>query len=117
MSALEIRLYSTLALLHDVGKRFVEEDVLNVRRALTEEERIMIVQHPKLGYEFLKENFDFLPEIYNSREALEGNEFRAYLYGELIKGSRDRGLQWQEYVREVESVFGLPKHEGKRVPA
>lgn len=49
-----------------------------------------------------------LPEIYNSREALEGNKFRAYLYGELIKGSRDRGLQWQEYVREVESVFGLP---------
>lgn len=49
-----------------------------------------------------------LPEIYNSREALGGNEFRAYLYGELIKGSRERGLQWQEYVREVESVFGLP---------
>lgn len=56
-----------------------------------------------------------LPEIYNSREALEGNEFRAYLYGKLIKGRRERGLQWQKYVREVESVFGLPIIKNKGI--
>ncbi len=69
----ELDILTTSALLHDVGKRFVEEDVLNVRRALTEVERIMIVQHPKLGYDFLKENFDFLPEVYDS--VLEHHEW------------------------------------------
>lgn len=66
MNQEELDILTTAALLHDVGKRFVEEDVLNVKRALTEEERIMIVQHPKLGYEFLKDNFDFTPEVYES---------------------------------------------------
>ena len=56
----------TAALLHDVGKRFVESDVLNAKRRLTEEERRLIVQHPKLGYEFLKDHYDFEPEIYDS---------------------------------------------------
>ncbi len=73
MNQEELDILTTAALLHDVGKRFVEEDVLNVKRALTEEERIMIVQHPKLGYEFLKENFDFLPEVYDS--VLEHHEW------------------------------------------
>ena len=73
MNREELDTLTTAALLHDVGKRFVEEDVLNVRRALTEEERIMIVQHPKLGYDFLVENFDFLPEVYDS--VLEHHEW------------------------------------------
>lgn len=73
MNEAELNILTTAALLHDVGKRFVEEEVLNVKRALTEEERIMIVQHPKLGYDFLKENFDFLPEVYTS--VLEHHEW------------------------------------------
>lgn len=73
MNKEELDILTTAALLHDVGKRFVEEDVLNVKRALTEEERIMIVQHPKLGYDFLVENFDFLPEVYDS--VLEHHEW------------------------------------------
>lgn len=73
MNEEELNILTTAALLHDVGKRFVEEEVLNVKRALTEEERIMIVQHPKLGYDFLKENFDFLPEVYTS--VLEHHEW------------------------------------------
>lgn len=73
MNKEELDILTTAALLHDVGKRFVEEDVLNVRRSLTDEERIMIVQHPKLGYDFLVENFDFLPEVYDS--VLEHHEW------------------------------------------
>ncbi len=59
----ELNLLTTAALLHDVGKRYVESDVLNARRALTEEERLLVVQHPKLSYDFLKENYEFIPEL------------------------------------------------------
>lgn len=57
---------TTAAILHDVGKRFVDIDVLNAKRSLTEEERRIIVQHPKLGYEFLKEHYDFSSNVYTS---------------------------------------------------
>lgn len=49
-----------------------------------------------------------LPEIYNSREALAGNELRAYLYRELIGAGRERGLLWQGYIRKVEKALGFP---------
>jgi HD-GYP domain-containing protein (c-di-GMP phosphodiesterase class II) len=95
-----------------VGKRFVEEDVLNVRRALTEVERIMIVQHPKLGYDFLKENFDFLPEVYDS--VLEHHEW----YNGCGYPLRRSGYDISYYARiiKVADVFDaltskLPYHE------
>lgn len=62
----ELYQLTTAAILHDVGKRFVEIDVLNAKRGLSEEERRLIVQHPKLGYEFLKEHYDFSSDVYNS---------------------------------------------------
>lgn len=112
MNKEELNILTTSALLHDVGKRFVEEDVLNVRRALTEEERIMIVQHPKLGYEFLKENFDFLPEIYNS--VLEHHEW----YNGCGYPMRRSGSEIPIYARIIkladvydELTSKLPYHE------
>ncbi len=51
------------ALLHDVGKRYVEADVLNAKRSLTEEERVLVVQHPKLSYDFLTEHYHFSQEV------------------------------------------------------
>lgn len=59
----ELNTLVVAALLHDIGKRFVEEDVLNAKRRLTDEERVLIVQHPKLGYEFLRERFGFPEEV------------------------------------------------------
>ncbi len=73
MNREELAILTTSALLHDVGKRFVDADVLNARRPLTEEERILVVQHPKLGYEFLRDNFNFEPEVYES--VLEHHEW------------------------------------------
>lgn len=57
---------TTAAILHDVGKRFVEREVLNARRRLTEDERRLIIQHPKLGYEFLRDHYEFSSYIYSS---------------------------------------------------
>lgn len=50
-------------LLHDIGKRYVEAEVLNAKRMLTDEERVLIVQHPKLGYEFLQKHYGFPQEV------------------------------------------------------
>lgn len=66
MNPAELNILTTAAMLHDVGKRFVDKDVLCARRELSEEERMMIKQHPKLGYEFLKDNFEFEPEVYDA---------------------------------------------------
>ena len=38
MDEYELRILTTAALLHDIGKKFLEIDILNARRALTEEE-------------------------------------------------------------------------------
>ena len=63
MDEYELRILATAALLHDIGKKFLEVDILNAKRALTEEERRIVAQHPRLGYEFLRDNYDFAPEV------------------------------------------------------
>lgn len=54
---------TTAGLLHDIGKKFLEISILNAKRALTEEERRIMLQHPKLGYEFIRDNYDFAPGV------------------------------------------------------
>lgn len=66
LSQSEMECLVTSAVLHDIGKRFVENDVLSAKRRLTEEERRVIVQHPKLGYEFLRDHYDLEPEVFDS---------------------------------------------------
>lgn len=63
MDEYQLRVLTTAGLLHDIGKKFLEISILNARRALTEEERRIMLQHPKLGYEFIRDNFDFAPEV------------------------------------------------------
>lgn len=66
MTEYDMSVLTTAAILHDVGKRFVDIDVLNAKRKLTEEERRIIIQHPKLGYEFLKDHYEFPSYVYTS---------------------------------------------------
>ncbi len=66
LSEEDMKILTMAAILHDVGKRFVDIDVLNAKRRLTEEEHRIIVQHPKLGYEFLKDHYDFSSYVYSS---------------------------------------------------
>jgi HD-GYP domain-containing protein (c-di-GMP phosphodiesterase class II) len=63
MDEYELRILTTAALLHDIGKKFLEVDILNAKRPLIEDERRILLQHPKLGYEFLRDNYDFAPEV------------------------------------------------------
>ncbi len=52
--------------LHDIGKIFVNPDIINAPRQLTEEERIDMMDHPRRGYEFLASNYDFPEEVLNA---------------------------------------------------
>lgn len=45
------------ALLHDIGKKFIDIDILGKPGELNDEEFSIIKQHPKNGFDFLKNNF------------------------------------------------------------
>lgn len=92
----EIKDLTAAALLHDIGKKFVDAKILKAPRALTEEEIPEMVQHPKLGCEYLRKNFNFKEEIL--RGVLEHHEWmngegyplrksaeEISLYGRIIK--------------------------------
>ncbi len=54
---------TTAGFLHDVGKVFVDPDIINAPRKLTPEERGMMMDHPRLGYDFLMTHYHFNEEI------------------------------------------------------
>ena len=59
LSALEIRLYSTLALLHDVGKRAIPLEILNKPGPLSKEEFAIMKSHTTQGCKLLER----IPEL------------------------------------------------------
>lgn len=62
----ELYQLATAAMLHDIGKKFIEPDILYGKWPLKGENREKWKQHPRLGADFLKSNFHFSPLIYNS---------------------------------------------------
>lgn len=55
----DVRDVVTAGFLHDVGKVFVNPDIINAPRRLTDEERVKMMEHPDKGYNYLKINYDF----------------------------------------------------------
>lgn len=54
LSARELRLYSTLALLHDIGKRVIPPEILNKPGSLTAEEYALMKSHTTQGCDLLE---------------------------------------------------------------
>ena len=50
----DLNILTLAGLLHDIGKIRIPEDILNKPGKLTDEEYAMIKQHPKFGYDILK---------------------------------------------------------------
>jgi HD-GYP domain-containing protein (c-di-GMP phosphodiesterase class II) len=46
------------AMLHDIGKVFIPNDILNKKGGLTKNEFEIIKKHPQLGYDYLKDIYD-----------------------------------------------------------
>lgn len=59
LTSAEIRLYATLALLHDVGKRAIPAEILNKPGSLTKEEYAVMKTHTTQGCDLLEQ----VPEL------------------------------------------------------
>lgn len=55
---------TTAAILHDIGKRFLDIGIINADHALTEEETQLLRKHPELGADYLKGNYHFSARVY-----------------------------------------------------
>lgn len=55
----EIEDIVTAGFLHDIGKVFIDPDIIKAPRQLNDEEKLRMMDHPQLGYEFLSKNYDF----------------------------------------------------------
>lgn len=63
LSEAELQHAVTAGFLHDIGKVFIDANVLNAPRRLSEDERIKMMDHPREGYEFLMEHYDLPREV------------------------------------------------------
>ena len=76
------------ALIHDIGKTFIPCDVLQKPSKLTDEEYEIIKSHPKLGYDFISENFNFSSFtksiVLQHHERFDGLGYPNHLEGEKI---------------------------------
>ncbi|MCR4782100.1 MAG: HD-GYP domain-containing protein [Lachnospiraceae bacterium] len=59
--------------LHDIGKVFISPDIINAPRRLDDAERIKMMEHPRLGYEYLIRKYHFSDMV--NRTVLEHHEW------------------------------------------
>lgn len=79
---------TTAALLHDIGKRFVNTKDVDAKDGQINSEKEQLRQHTKLGADFLKKNYHFSPIVVQSvlmhHEAYNGNGYPLHKSGEDI---------------------------------
>lgn len=87
VSAEELKNIKHMALLHDIGKIGVPDELLNKPMPLEDEEFAVIKKHPVIGYEILK-NFNTIPNMsYGAlyhHERYDGNGYPIGLEGDEI---------------------------------
>ncbi|MEO6390989.1 MAG: HD domain-containing phosphohydrolase, partial [Pyrinomonadaceae bacterium] len=75
------------ALLHDVGKIGIDDNILKKPAALTDEEFVIMKQHPQKGFKIMSQipaMKDFLPGMYMHHEMLNGKGYPQGLQGDEI---------------------------------
>lgn len=76
------------AILHDIGKVFISKDILNKKGSLTNDEFETMKDHPKLGYQHLKNIYNVLPTVYrcvlDHHERYDGTGYPYQLVGDSI---------------------------------
>ena len=79
---------TTAAILHDIGKRFLDIGIINADHALTEEETQLLRKHPELGADYLKGNYHFSTLVYagvmQHHENYDGSGYPSNLAGKEI---------------------------------
>jgi HD-GYP domain-containing protein (c-di-GMP phosphodiesterase class II) len=75
------------ALLHDVGKIGIDDNILKKPAALTDEEFVVMKQHPQKGYKIMSQipaMKEFLPGMYMHHEMINGQGYPQGLKGDEI---------------------------------
>ena len=83
----EIEKLRISALLHDVGKIGIDDNILKKPSALTDEEYEIMKQHPQKGYKIMSQipaMRDFLPGMYMHHEMMNGRGYPQGLNGDQI---------------------------------
>lgn len=76
-----VEIAANSGLLHDIGKMFVPEEILNKPGALTEEEFAQVKSHVELGYDYLKKQGVGCDKLSMVAEHHERNDGTGYPYG------------------------------------
>ncbi|HEV3470031.1 MAG TPA: HD domain-containing phosphohydrolase [Pyrinomonadaceae bacterium] len=83
----EIEKLRISALLHDVGKIGIDDNILKKPAALTDEEYAIMKQHPQKGFKIMSQipaMKDFLPGMYMHHEMMDGKGYPQGLKGDEI---------------------------------
>ena len=79
----------TAGFLHDIGKVFIDPEIITAPRQLTAEEKLKMRDHPTLGYEFLEKNYNFNEAVknavYEHHEWYNGNGYPRRMSGNEIQ--------------------------------
>jgi HD-GYP domain-containing protein (c-di-GMP phosphodiesterase class II) len=83
----EVETLRMSALLHDVGKIAIDDNILKKPAALTDEEFLVMKTHPQKGYKIMSQipaMKDFLPGMYMHHEMINGKGYPQGLSGDQI---------------------------------
>ncbi|MDQ2938037.1 MAG: HD domain-containing protein [Acidobacteriota bacterium] len=115
------------ALLHDVGKISIDDNILKKPAALTDEEYVIMKTHPQKGYKIMSQiqaMKEFLPGMYMHHEMVNGQGYPQGLKGDEIPlmakivavadtfdaMTTDRpyqqAMQFEEAIKRIESFVG-----------
>ncbi|MDQ5845993.1 MAG: HD domain-containing protein [Acidobacteriota bacterium] len=78
LSEVEAEKIRISALLHDVGKIAIDDNILKKPSALTDDEFVIMKQHPQKGYKIMSQigaMKEFLPGMYMHHEMIDGNGY------------------------------------------
>ncbi|QDT00650.1 HD-GYP domain-containing protein [Adhaeretor mobilis] len=110
----ELEQIATGAILHDVGKRRVPAEILKTKGRLTTEQRAVIEDHPRFGYEELCARDDLslaqLMMVYQHHEKIDGTGYPVRVGGDEIH-------QWAKLIAVVDVFDALTSKRPYRRPA
>lgn len=94
-SNIDLKLIETCGLLHDIGKIFVDIDIINKESKLSDKEFEFVKQHPTFGIEYIK-----MLNISIPREVLLSIEFhhKGYNYNGYPSKEIDLSIEEKTYV-------------------
>lgn len=79
ISEMEMEALVTAGFLHDIGKIFIKPEIINAPRQLTEAEKTLIKDHPRMGFDLLINNFHFddiiTQAVYEHHEWVNGEGY------------------------------------------